>query len=450
MRNKLSSSKIGKVSFVIFFVSLLMIAQKVASQDFIHYCEKLKRATELIGEDRTTLEIMRTIDDLLPIHREKESEAFVRVKNYDCKKAFLILKQRSSLKLNTSVNVRCDCCPKEAGSVCCAALCVHVRQYNDLAPIGSMNWLESIDLSGTSSVDYYIDNIEIIFRITKLVELKLRRLKDGNQLLSKLPWEKIPNLKVLELRDMNLNETEFLTKLPQLRSLDLSYNNLHSISGLGAQKALNLINVSCNPLDNLSDLSSSANLELIIADIRNLNALDFNLPKLKGFSHKPSHCSISSRSLGKEYAKPLDISSFANSKKLEFLNIESREIIGVNSLKDLTFLRWVKFKINNKDSFPIDILPPNVKWLFLKPINLLSPEQIDTAIRRRKICLDFNSICGSSLNFQNMIKCLKQNNIKCDKTCIEQNETNCDDIRDDETKKIKGTEYFNVLKALSY
>lgn len=154
-------------------------------------------------------------------------------------------------------------------------------QVKDIDGLRNAIYLKELNLSNTS-----IDHLEPIIRLANLEKLnvahsrllslsgienltKLVSLDLSNTLISPKEIQKVgnvPSLESLYLRQLKLEQMEFIKQLPLLKNLDLSKTNITDLKFLASSSNLERLWIENTPITSLNELRSLENLQYIFCD----------------------------------------------------------------------------------------------------------------------------------------------------------------------------------------
>lgn len=142
---------------------------------------------------------------------------------------------------------------------------VNLTQIDDLGKIHVNNTIRSMSLKAMN-----IERITGLDRFIHLEELKL----DGNSITKIEGLDQLKSLKRLNLSSLDLIKIEGLESLLQLEILDLSENNISKIEGLQALHHLKQLNLSQNTIQKIENLDGLTQFEYLLFDSNEIIEFD--------------------------------------------------------------------------------------------------------------------------------------------------------------------------------
>lgn len=240
--------------------------------------------------------------------------------------------------------------------------------YDDLSDISDLTCLTVLILKGSGD----LDDVSPIGNLVNLTELRFLSTLDSRTLTFDFSdissFDKLVNLKVLDVSDSGVGDVSVLSKLTKLEELNLSntsVSDISSIQGLTNLKKLGLWGVKVSDFSAIKNLKNLEYLDLSYSNFDEVSLLS-DLALLKEL--KIGGTSGDGWDLANIFLGLTDVSSLSNLKNLETLHIlGSMNLSDISSISGLTKLKELYLGFNRVTDLSILKNLTNIETLILFP-----------------------------------------------------------------------------------
>lgn len=256
---------------------------------------------------------------------------------------------------------------------------------------------------------------ELIPEIKKIKGLQLLNLRNNN--LRDVDFlRELPKLITLNLRNNPIEDLSFLKANSELLTLSLLRTNISDITPLKELNKLRLLSLSSDNLTNLEALENLKQLESLnlgkngatnfnfLKELHRITSLSLNLDAIKDYKSLNELANLESLAL--RFTTNTDIDFVKNLKSLKYLNLQFNKLSNIEFLKDLKGLK--SLNLNNNRLTNVNVLKEliNLQTLSLSFNNLTDIGVLKYLVKLEKLELRNNQI--SSLEFLKYLTKLKR------------------------------------------
>ena len=234
----------------------------------------------------------------------------------------------------------------------CEKMQLYYQNISDLSPLGNLNALSSLDVTGNPVTDFSslleLDNLHtLIVNETGLSDLsglsgltQLTELRASINSVTDLgPLTELTNLRTLWISANDISDLTPLSGLEHLMHLYIGGNEISDLSPLSNLENLSTLSVWSNKISDLSPLSGMTQLE----------NLDLNSNQITDLSPLSKLTNVSEISL--DYNAVADLSPLSGMTSLRKLSLQKNQVSDLSPLSDLPYLSELNLTDNPVDDW---------------------------------------------------------------------------------------------------